>query len=78
MKVISSQIFSYNFTVSDSWDMDSKSRQWIVVVVTLPFSRDGGMARNHAYPEAGQLPRAWTTGRRVTESRQKASGAKSS
>ena len=49
----------------------------VVVVVTRPLSRDGGMAEDHGVPEAGLLPRAWTKGRRETESRQRASGAKS-
>ena len=35
------------------------------------------MAEDHGGPEAGQLPRAWTRGRRETENRQKASGAES-
>ena len=35
----------------------------VVVVVTRPLSRDGGMAEDHGAPEAGQLPRAWTRGR---------------
>ena len=35
------------------------------------------MAENHGAPEAGQLPRAWTRGHRETESRQRASDAKS-
>ena len=35
------------------------------------------MVGDHGAPEAGQLPRAWTRGRRETESRQRVSGAKS-
>ena len=35
------------------------------------------MAEDHGAPEAGQLFRAWTRGRRETESRQRASDAKS-
>ena len=35
------------------------------------------MAEDHGAPEAGQLLMARTRGRRVTESRQKARGAKS-
>ena len=35
------------------------------------------MAEDHGAPEAGQLPRVWTRGRRETESRQRVSGAKS-
>ena len=48
-----------------------------VVVVARPLPRIGGMAEDHGSPEAGQLPRVWTKGRKVTESRQKVSGAKS-
>ena len=36
----------------------------VVVAVTRPLPRDGGMVENHRAPEAGQLPRAWTRGRR--------------
>ena len=39
-----------------------------LVVVTRPFPRDGGIAEDHGPPEAGHLPRAWTRGRRETES----------
>ena len=46
-----------------------------VVVFTRPLPRDGGIAGDHGAPEAGQLPRAWTRGRRETGSRQRASGA---
>ena len=35
------------------------------------------MAEDHGAPEAGQLPMVWTRGRRETESRQRASDAKS-
>ena len=48
-----------------------------VVVVTPPLPRDGGMAEDHGAPEAGQLRRDWTSGRKGTVSRQRASGAKS-
>ena len=34
------------------------------VIVTPPFPRDGGLAEDHGAPEAGQFPRAWTSGRR--------------
>ena len=40
----------------------------VVVVVTRPLPRDGGMAEDHGAPEAGQLPKAWTRGRNKTES----------
>ena len=48
----------------------------MVVVVTRPLPRDGGMANNHGAPEAGQLSRVLTRGRKETESRRRASGAK--
>ena len=35
------------------------------------------MTKHHEAPEARQLPRAWTRGRREKKSRQRASGAKS-
>ena len=50
----------------------------VVIVVTRLLPRDGGMAEDHGSPEAGQLPRAWTKDRKQAESRQKASGPKSS
>ena len=49
----------------------------VVVVVTRPLPRDGGMAEDHGTPEAGQLPKTWTRGRRETKSRQRVSGIKS-
>ena len=51
---------------------------YCVVVVALPLPTDGGMGKDHRASEAGKLPRAWTRGRRETESRQRVSGAKSS
>ena len=50
---------------------------FVVAVVTQPLPRDEGTAEDHGVPEAGQLPRSWTRGRRETESRQRVSGAKS-
>ena len=47
------------------------------VVVARPLPRDEGMAEDHEAPEAGQLPKAWTSGHTETESRQRSSGAKS-
>ena len=35
------------------------------------------MAEDHGAPEAGQLPRVWTRGRREIDGRQRLSGAKS-
>ena len=49
----------------------------LLLLVTRPLPRNGGMAEDHGAPEAGQLPRAWTRGRTETESRQRVSGAKS-
>ena len=42
----------------------------VVVVATQPLPRHGGMAEDDGAPEAWQLPRTWTRGRRETESRQ--------
>ena len=53
-----------------------KSLRWLLLV-TRPLPRDGGMAEDHGSPEAGQLPRVLTSGRRETESRQRVSGAES-
>ena len=47
-----------------------------VVVFTLAFLTNGGIAEDHGALEAGQLPRVWTRNCRETESPQKASGAK--
>ena len=47
----------------------------IAVIQSLPI--DGGMVEDHGVPEAVQLSRAWIRGRKETESRQTASGAKS-
>ena len=46
-------------------------------VDTQSLPRDGGMAEDHGALETAKLSRAWTRGCRETESRQKASGAKS-
>ena len=54
-----------------------RSFSHIVVVVTRPLVRDGGMAEDDGAPEAGQLSRVWTRGRKETESHQRVSGAKS-
>ena len=35
------------------------------------------MAEDYGVPKAGQLPKAWTRGRKETESRQRVKGAKS-
>ena len=47
------------------------------VVDIRPLPRDGVMAEEHGALETRKLSRAWTRGRRETESRQRASGAKS-
>ena len=49
----------------------------LLLLVTRPLPRDGDMAEDNGAPEAGQLPRVCTRGRRETESRQRVSGAKS-
>ena len=49
----------------------------LLLLVTRPLPRDGGTAEDHGAPEAGQLPRVWTRGRRETESRQRVSGTTS-
>ena len=48
-----------------------------VVIVIRPLPRDGNMVEDHGAPDAGQLSRASTRGRRATESRQRTSGAES-
>ena len=47
-----------------------------VVIITRPLPRNEGMAEDSGAPEAGQLPRAWTRGRRELQSRRRASGAR--
>ena len=47
------------------------------IVVTRALPRDGGMAEDHGAVEARQLSSALTRGCKETESRQRASGAKS-
>ena len=49
----------------------------LLLLITRPLPKDGGMAEDHGAPEAGQLPRVWTRGHRETESRQRVSAAKS-
>ena len=49
----------------------------LLLLITRPFPRDGGMAEDHGAPEAGQLSRVWTRGRTETDSHQRVSGAKS-
>ena len=39
----------------------------VVVVVTRPLPRDGGLVGDHGAPEAGQLSTAWTKVRRDRE-----------
>ena len=43
-------------------------RQKMLLLITRPLPRDGGMAEDHGAPEAGQLPTVWTRGRRDRES----------
>ena len=56
---------------------DIKLLSLLLLLVTRPLPRDGGMAEDHGAPEAGQLTRVWTRGHTETESRQRVSGAKS-
>ena len=49
----------------------------MLLLVTQPLLRDGGMVADHRAPETRQLPKVWTRGRRETESHQRVSGAKS-
>ena len=49
----------------------------LLLMITRPLRKDGGIAEDHGALEARKLPRAWTIGRRETESRQRASGTKS-
>ena len=49
----------------------------LLLLVTRPLPRDGGMAEDHGAPKAGQLPKIWTRGRTETESSQRVSSAKS-
>ena len=57
--------------------MDSAVHMLLLLLITRPLPRDGDMAEDYGAPEAGQLPRVWTRGRKGTESRQRVSGAKS-
>ena len=53
-------------------------RHVVAVVVGYSTSSEGwGMAEDHGAPEAGQLPRVWTRGRKEIDSHQRESGAKS-
>ena len=49
----------------------------LLLLFTRPLPRDGGMAEDHEAPEAEQLPRVRTRGRREIDSRQRVSGSKS-
>ena len=49
----------------------------LLLLFTRPLPRGGGMAGDHGAPEAGQLSRVWTRGRKELESRQRVSGVKS-
>ena len=51
--------------------------QLLLLLVTQPLPRDGGMAEDHGAPEAGQLPSVWVRGHKETKSRQRVSGTKS-
>ena len=49
----------------------------LLLLITQLLPRDGGMAEDHGAPEAGQLSRTWTRGRREKESCQRVSGTES-
>ena len=49
----------------------------LLLLVTRPLPRDGGMAVDHGAPKAEQLPMVWTRGRKETESRQRISNVRS-
>ena len=55
----------------------TRHTKFVCVVVNRPLPRDWGMAEDRGAPEAGQVSRVWTRGRRKTESRQRVIGAKS-
>ena len=42
----------------------------MLLLVTRPLPREEGMAEDHGAPEADQIHKVWTRGRRETESRQ--------
>ena len=54
---------------------DKERKSALHVVVTRPLSKNGGMAEIHGAPQARQVLKAWTRGRKEKESRQRASGA---
>ena len=49
----------------------SKHKFLLLLLFTRPLTRDGGMAEYHGAPEAEQLPRVWTRGRKEIDSRQR-------
>ena len=57
--------------------MKTKARNRLLLFFTRSLSRDQGMAEDHGAPEAEQLSRVWTRGRKEIESRQRVSSAKS-
>ena len=64
---------------SSSETENEKFPKWpmlLMLLFTRPLPRDGGMAGDHGVPEAEQLPRVWTRGRKEIDSRQRMSGAK--
>ena len=70
-------IATIKYTLQTPYARDEKQKLLTVLIVNRPFPMDGGMVEDHEAPEAGQLSRVWTRGRRETKSRQRASGAKS-
>ena len=73
---IGKRCFAVNLRLSHPIQVENVFFGNVVVVYPTPFE-GWGMAEDHGAPEAGQLPRVWTRGRRKTESRQRSSGAES-
>ena len=60
--------FSHQYADADHKSHATAGHAISPVVVTRPLPKDGSMAEDHGAPEIEQLPRAWTRGRKVTES----------
>ena len=62
-------VLSSSFYCSFTKNLCHSIPMLLLLLVTRPLPRDGGMAEDHGAPEAEQLPRVWTRGRKETESR---------
>ena len=71
------QMILFSHSISDGFNKAKSGSLMMLLLVTRPLPRDGGMVEDHGASEVGQLPRVWTRGRTETESRQRVSGAKS-